>query len=243
METIELPSYSVIQFRDRDVGQLQLDSEVPQYFKPLSRQYPAVDSFTSDGKLFNATLSLRHGLVPALVRTLQVMPEQVTPELYWVVGTEDALSGFAAGAMSFADKLTDAALNEKCPPDEPSADFWTTNKVLKWDQVPRKARRLLAKLRQYVMWLDYTQYAYAKPIAAAPPGLNDPSSQGQRSGALPSARGSAWSRPKQHPFLVHHFTSRPKSWCRCARRPVVRSTLHGSMSVLNRNTLLPKTIL
>ena len=102
-------------FQFGDVRQLHLDSKAPQYFKPYSRQYPAMDSFTSDGKLFNATLGGRHPLAPALVRTLQVMPEWVTPKLYWVVGTKDALSSFPAAAKPFADKLTAAKLAENCP--------------------------------------------------------------------------------------------------------------------------------
>ena len=134
------------------------------------------------------------------------MPEKVTPELYWVVGTKDALSDFPASAKPFADKLISAAtLAENCPPDEPSVEFWTTQ-VPKWEQVPMKARCLLAELEQYVMLLDYGQYAYAhaKRVAAEPPKLDPPSSQVQRSGALPSARGSAWGASKQLPFLCHH---------------------------------------
>ena len=237
---VTLPCYEVVEFND--VGQLQLDPEVLEYFKPESPSYPAVDSFTSDGNLFNATLATKHNMVPTIVRTLQAMPEQCTPKLYWVVGTKKAFSGFPAAAKPFADKLNAATLDVNCPPDEPSAEFWTA-KELKWEQVPRKARHLLAELEQYVMWLEYDRYAHAKPVAAETPELDDPFSQGQLPGALPSARGSAWGRFKQHPVPVSQFTSRPKSWCRCARKPVMRSTLHGSMCFLHRNTLLPKTML
>ena len=65
---------------------------------------------------------------------------------------------------------------------------------------------------------------------------------GQRSAALPSAQGSAWGRSKQQPFPAHHSTSRLKSWCRSARKPVMGSTLHGSMCYMKRNMLLHKTV-
>ena len=134
-----------------DVRQLQLDLEVPQYFQPDSPNYPAVDSFTSDGKLFNATRGLKHDMVATIVRTLQVMPEQLTPKFYWAVGTMKSWASFPAAPNPFADKLT-AALDDDCPPDEPSEEF-LTSAALKWEQVPRKARHLLAKLEQYVMLL------------------------------------------------------------------------------------------
>ena len=194
-EQITLPCYGVVEFDY--VSELQLDPEVPQYFKPYSSFYPAVDSFTSDGKLFNATRADKHPIVPSIVRTLQVMPERLTPKLYSVVDTQKALSGFPAAAKPFADKLT--ALDDNCPPDEPSAEFWTI-KALEWEQVPRKARHLLAKLQQFVMLLDYEEYAYAKPVAAEPPKLDPPSSEVQRSGALPPSRGLAWGRSRQLPF-------------------------------------------
>ena len=168
------------------------------------------------------------------------MPEWVTPKLYWVVGTKDALSSFPAAAKPFADTglegssqpvlLTDAKLAENCPPNEPSEEFWTSS-VPKWEQVPRKARHLLAKLDQYVMLLDYGEHASATPVGAEPPELDPPSAQVQHSGALPSARGSAWGAFKQLPLPVHHFTSRPKCWCGPARKLVMRSTLHACLYV------------
>ena len=72
------------------------------------------------------------------------MPEWVTPQLYWVVGTTDALSSFPAAAKPFADKLTAA----------------------------KKAWHLLANLEQYVMLLDYGEYALAEPVGAEPPKLD-----------------------------------------------------------------------
>ena len=105
-----------------EVRQLQLDPEVPQYFKPYSPRYPAVDIWDGlhsfPGKLFIATHGERHSMVPSVVRTLQVMPEhaaQPTPRLYWVVRTKQALSGFPASAKPFADELTAARLGENCP--------------------------------------------------------------------------------------------------------------------------------
>ena len=238
-ELISMPGYEVMEFND--VRQLQLDPEVPQYFLPDSPNYAAVDSFTSDGKLFNATHGSKHDMVGTIVRTLQVMPEQCAPKFYWVVGTMKSWLSFPAAPKPFADKLT-AALDDDCPPDEPSAEFWTSP-APKWQQVPRKSRHLLAKLEQYVMLLEYERYAHAKPVADETPELDPPSSQVQRSGALPSARDSAWGASKQLPFLGHHFTSRPKCWCRPARKAVMRATLHGSMCIIHRNTLLPQTIL
>ena len=240
MNSIKLPPLQAVRFGD--VRQLQLDPKVSQYFRPYDPQYPAVDSFASDGKLFNATLAQKHGIATTIVRTLQIMPEHSTPELYWVVGTKDALLSFPAGIKPFANELTAATLDVDCPPDEPSEEFWTAPH-LKWEQVPRKARHLLARLEQYVMWLDYTQFAYAKPVGAASPEPDPPSSQGQRPGALPSARSLAWSSCKRLPLPVHHFTSRPKPWCHSARKPVMRSTLHSYISIMNKNTLLPKIIL
>ncbi len=114
------------------------------------------------------------------------MPAQLTPELYWVVGTKDSLLSFPAGIKPFANELNAAALDENCPPDEPSEEFWTAP-VLKWEQVPRKAWHLLAKLEQYVTWLEYRAFAYANPVAAASPEPDPPSSQVQHSGPLPLA--------------------------------------------------------
>ena len=154
VESIRLPCYEMVKFDD--VRQLQVDPKALQYFKPYSCQYPAVDSFTSDGRLYIATRGEEHSVGATIVRTLQVLPEQLTPELVWVMGTKEALSGFPASAMPFSDKLNAARLAEDYP-DEPSAEFWTSTS-LEWRQVPRKARHLLAKLQQYVMWLDYTRY-------------------------------------------------------------------------------------
>ena len=171
MESIRLPCYEMIKFDD--VRQLQVDPRALQYFKPYSCQYPTVDSFTSDGRLYIATRGEQHSVVTEIVRTLQVLPERHPPELYWVVSTKQALSSFPASAMPFADKLSATTLAEDCP-DEPSADFWTTA-TLEWKQVPRKARHLLAKLRQFVFWLDYAQLDNANPdgaeCAKPPPSL------------------------------------------------------------------------
>ncbi len=156
MESIRLPCYEMVEFDD--VEQLQVDPKALQYFKPYSRQYPAVDSFTSDGRLYIATRGEKHSVVATIMKTLQLLPEQLTPELYWVVGTKQTMSDFPASAMPFADQLDAATIDEDCP-DEPSADFWTTT-TLEWKQVPRKARNLLAKLRQYVMWLDYSRFKH-----------------------------------------------------------------------------------
>ena len=120
---------------------------------PVSTQLWTI---TSDGRLYIATRGEKHSGVASIVRTLQVLPEQLTPDLYWVVGTKKALSGFHASAMPFADQLNAATQDEDCP-EEPSAEFWTST-ALELKQVPRKARHLLAKVRQYVMWLDYTRY-------------------------------------------------------------------------------------
>ena len=100
-------------------GQLQLDPKAPQYFKPYNPQYPAVDGFTSEGKLFNAALAQRHGIATTIVRTLQIMPQQFTPELYWVVGTKDALLSFPAGIKPFAHELNAATRADDCPPMNP----------------------------------------------------------------------------------------------------------------------------
>ena len=40
--------------------------------------------------------------------------------------------------------------------------------MLKWEQVPKKARLLLARLEQYVMWLDYREFAYASLLELHP---------------------------------------------------------------------------
>ena len=186
MESIRLPCCEMIEFAD--VRWLQVDPRALQYFKPYSRQYLAVDSFTSDGRLYVATRGEQRSVVAEIVRILQVLPERHPPELYWVVGIKQTLSSFSACAMPFADELSATTLPEDCP-DEPSAEFWTTA-TLEWKQVPKKARHLLAKLQQYVMLLRYEQYAYAEPAGAAP------SSQVQRSGALPPARSFAWSSCK-----------------------------------------------
>ena len=111
-------------------------------------------------------------MVAEIVRTLQVLPEQHPPELYWVVGTKQALTSFPASAMPFADNISATALAEDCP-DEPSAEFWTTT-TLAWKQVPKKARDQLAKLQQYVMLLNYEQYAHAKLVEREPPKLDPP---------------------------------------------------------------------
>eukprot|EP00891_Asterochloris_glomerata_P010023 jgi/Astpho2/10023/Aster-06829 len=113
-ELISMPGYEVMEFND--VRQLQLDPEVPQYFLPDSPNYAAVDSFTSDGKLFNATHGSKHDMVGTIV-----MPEQCAPKFYWVVGTMKSWLSFPAAPKPFADKLT-AALDDDCPPDEPT--FW-----------------------------------------------------------------------------------------------------------------------
>ena len=239
MKSIKLPPLEVVPFGD--VRQLQLDPKAPQYFRPYDPRYPTVDSFASDGKLYNATLAQKHTIATTIVRTLQIMPEQFTPELYWVVGTKDALLSFPAGIKPFANKLTAATMAENCPPDEPSEEFWTAPE-LKWEQVPRKARHLLAKLQQYVMWLDYREFAYANPVGAASPEPDPPSSQVQRSGALPAARSLARGSCKL-PLSVCHFASRPTSWCRSVRRPAMRATQYSSMIITSRNTLLPKTSL
>lgn len=83
MESIRLPCYEMVEFDD--VEQLQVDPKALQYFKPYSRQYPAVDSFTSNGRLYIATHGEKHSVVATIMKTLQLLPEQLTPELYWVV--------------------------------------------------------------------------------------------------------------------------------------------------------------
>ena len=176
MESIRLPRYELIEFDD--VRGLQVDPKALQYLKPYSRQYPAVNSFTSDGRLYIATRGEQHSVVAEIVRTLQVLPEQHPPELYWVVGTKQALLSFPASAVPFADKISVTALAEDCP-DEPTAEW--TSATLEWKQVPKKARHQLAKLQQYVMLLDhaYEQHAYAKPVGSGPPKLDPPYSQVQ----------------------------------------------------------------
>ena len=74
-------------------------------------------------------LAAKHDMVATIVRTLQVMSEQRTPKLYWVVGTQKAFSGFPAAAKPFAVKLNPATLDVNRPPDEPSAEFWTANQL------------------------------------------------------------------------------------------------------------------
>ena len=97
------------------------------------------------------------------------------------------MSDFPASAMPFADQLDAATIDEDCP-DEPSADFWTTT-APEWKQVPRNARHLLVKLRQYVMWLDYSRFKHqAMQILVE---LKPQSWLPQRSWALPFAPGVA----------------------------------------------------
>ena len=124
MESIRLPCYDMTDFDD--VRRLQVEPRALRYLRPYSCQYPAVDSFTSDGRLYIATRGEQHSVDAEIVRILQVLPEQHPPELYWVVGTKQALSSFPASAMPFADKITATALAEDCP-DEPSAKILDYN--------------------------------------------------------------------------------------------------------------------
>eukprot|EP00891_Asterochloris_glomerata_P007317 jgi/Astpho2/7317/Aster-01619 len=73
VESIRLPCYKMVEFDD--VEQLQVDPKALQYFKPYSRQYPAVDSFTSDGRLYIATHGEKHSVTVRQEVTL--LPEEV----------------------------------------------------------------------------------------------------------------------------------------------------------------------